>query len=71
MNIVDIFNNDAFSIVSLTDAINSLPFKPGRIGKMGLFAPRHIETTAAAASLTLVCITVAPKTPTYTAPFAK
>lgn len=47
MAMPDVFNDDMFSLVSLTDAINHLPYKPGRIGEMGLFAPKGITTTTA------------------------
>ena len=36
---LDIFsNNPAFSLTSLTLAMNRFPFQPGRIGSLGLFA---------------------------------
>lgn len=44
---LDIFNSDFFSIVSLTDAINKPIFKPGRIGEMGVFLEKGITTTTA------------------------
>jgi|LGVE01.1.fsa_nt_gb hypothetical protein len=44
--ILDIFNNDAFGVVSLTDAVNKMPFVPGRVGQLGLFANRGVATTA-------------------------
>ena len=44
---LDIFNNDAFSVVSLTQTINRLAFKPGRIGELGLFSADRISTTMA------------------------
>lgn len=34
---LDIFNDDAFTNVSLTDGINIAPFVPSRIGGMGIF----------------------------------
>ena len=34
---LDIFHNNAFGVVPLTDAINKPVFQPGRIGQMGLF----------------------------------
>jgi Phage major capsid protein E len=46
-NVFDIFNDDAFSLVSLTDSINKLPFIPGRLGQLGLFAEVPINTTVA------------------------
>ncbi|KAB2876899.1 MAG: major capsid protein [Bauldia sp.] len=41
----DIFLNDAFSVIAMTEAINKIPFVPGRIGRMGLFAERRITAT--------------------------
>ena len=45
--LLDVFSGDAFSVVSLTAAINRIPYKPSRIGAMGLFATRGITTTIA------------------------
>lgn len=41
---LDIFNGDAFSIQRLTDAINKMPFVPGRLGGMGLFENYGVDT---------------------------
>lgn len=41
---IDVFKNDAFSLSSLTATINNLPYKPGRIGSLGLFEERGIST---------------------------
>lgn len=46
MPTLDIFNNNAFSAISLTDAINKVPFIPGRIGNLGLFMETGITTTS-------------------------
>jgi len=43
---LDIFRSDAFSLTSLTDAILKAPYKPGRIGQLGLFRERGIPTTS-------------------------
>lgn len=43
---IDVFNNDAFSLQSLTAAINDIPYKPGRIGELGLFNEQGISTTS-------------------------
>jgi len=43
---LDIFNRDIFGVVSLTDAINLLPYKPARIGQLGLFTPKPVRTTS-------------------------
>lgn len=45
MPMLDVFNDDAFNTVSLTDAILKAPHKPGRIGELGLFRSRGITTT--------------------------
>jgi hypothetical protein len=44
---LDVFNGDAFNTVSLTTAINKLPYAPGRLGQMGLFGRRGITTLVA------------------------
>lgn len=46
MPLLDVFNNDAFSVKSLTDAIVKAPFKPSRVGALGLFGDRGITTTS-------------------------
>jgi hypothetical protein len=45
---LDIFRSDAFGMVSLTTAINKLPYKPSRIGEMGIFNEKGIPTTSVA-----------------------
>jgi len=47
MSLLDIFNDDAFSLTSLTATINNQPYKPGRIGELGLFTESGINTTSA------------------------
>lgn len=42
---MDIFNGDAFSLQSLTQAINDTPYQPMRIGQLGLFSETPIDTT--------------------------
>ncbi|MBL4699644.1 MAG: major capsid protein [Phycisphaeraceae bacterium] len=44
---LDIFNNNAFSAVSMTQSINILPHQPRRIEQMGLFDFEGISTTTA------------------------
>lgn len=41
---LDIFSNDAFSLTSLTDAIQNTPYQPSRIGSSGLFVEDGIST---------------------------
>ncbi len=42
--VLDVFSGDAFSVTSLTDAINKIPHKPGRLGEMGLFQNKGVTT---------------------------
>lgn len=42
---LDIFNNDAFSVVTMTDAINEMQFVPGRIAELNLFDAEGVDTT--------------------------
>lgn len=42
---MDIFNDDAFSAVSMTEALEDIEFKPGLITSMNLFEPVPITTT--------------------------
>jgi len=46
MPTLDVFNGDAFSLVSLTDSVNKIPYKPGLIGQMGIFPERGVTTTS-------------------------
>lgn len=46
-NTLDVFKGDAFSSSSLTASINALPFKPGRLGAMGIFRRKPINTNVA------------------------
>jgi hypothetical protein len=42
---LDIFNGDAFSVISMTDAVNNVPFVPGRAGQIINWNERGITTT--------------------------
>lgn len=44
----NVFDDPAFGVVPLTDAINKLKFIPGRLGRLGLFSTSSISTTAVA-----------------------
>ncbi len=44
MPMLDIFSNDAFSVTSLTDAINKMPYSPGQAGQLGLFKESGVST---------------------------
>lgn len=45
MPMLDVFNQDAFSVTSLTDAINAVPFVPGRAGRVVDWNEQGITTT--------------------------
>jgi hypothetical protein len=44
---IDLFNDDAFSVASLTGAINDITYVPGRLAKLGLFATQNLDVTIA------------------------
>ena len=46
MPALDIFNNDAFSVINLTQAINDQPHQPTKLGDMRLFEESGINTTS-------------------------
>lgn len=41
---MDVFNTSAFSTVSLTGAVNKIPFVPDMLGTMGIFTPTPVRT---------------------------
>jgi hypothetical protein len=41
---LDVFDADAFNLVNLTAALQKLPYKPGRIGELGLFENKPTST---------------------------
>ncbi len=45
MPLVDVFSGNAFSTITLTDAVNKMPFVPGRAGSLGIFEEFGIPTT--------------------------
>lgn len=44
---LNVFNSDAFNTVSMTEAIDKLPYRPKRLGQMGLFKEKGITTAIA------------------------
>lgn len=44
-SVLDVFKADGFSVGALTDAINLVPNKYGRVQQMGMFSPARINTT--------------------------
>jgi len=47
-DILNIFNQDPFSAIALTDAVQRNPFQPVGLGQMNIFDPNPIRTTALA-----------------------
>lgn len=43
---INLLDNDAFTLAGLTAAVNNLPFKPGKLSAMGLFDEQGITTTS-------------------------
>jgi Phage major capsid protein E len=48
MTVLNIFNNDAFSLASLTDVVNNLKYRPSRLKELGLFKETPISTLTVA-----------------------
>lgn len=48
MAAIDIFKSDAFSTVSITSALNNVPFQPSFLRDLNLFAPRPVRTETVA-----------------------
>ena len=46
MPVLDVFTSDAFSVTSLTDAINKRPFIPGRAGQVAGWQEGGVATTS-------------------------
>ena len=44
MSILNIFSQDAFSVMGLTDALREIKYTPSRIGQLGLFQTTSIDT---------------------------
>lgn len=44
MPVFDIFNDDAFSIIRLTEAMREVKYVPSRIGQLGIFGSESIDT---------------------------
>lgn len=45
---LDIFNDDAFSVISLTGVVNKMPYLPGQVGALNLFAEAGVASTTIA-----------------------
>lgn len=60
---LDIFRDDVFGVISLTDALNNLKYVPSRIGQLGLFIPSGITTTGVAIERKENALVLVPPTP--------
>jgi Phage major capsid protein E len=62
-NILDVFKENPFSVVNLTDGINKLAFVPSRTGEMGLFKPSGVTTLSIAIEQKENVLILVPPTP--------
>lgn len=60
---LDIFRNDAFSVIQLSEAIRNLPYKPATIGNMGLFTGASVSTLTIAIESINGVLRLVPPTP--------
>lgn len=60
---LDVFNDDAFSVVSLTAAINERPHQPGRLGQLGYFDEQGITTTTLSIEMESDSLSLVPARP--------
>lgn len=44
MNLVDVFNSDAWSMITMTEAVNEADYKPELLGRMGIFEEVPVAT---------------------------
>ena len=65
---MDIFNNDAFSLVSMTEGVERLPTVPSFLGSLNLFASTGISTNIASIERVGQTLQLIPTTPRGTAP---
>jgi hypothetical protein len=66
---LDIFStNPAFSVTSLTLALNRMPFQPGRIGDLGLYSDRRLSTTTTTVEVKNNRLALIPSQPRGTPP---
>jgi len=48
MAILDVFNNDAFSMTSMLDTVDQMDYQPSALGAMGIFTPNPVRTETVA-----------------------
>jgi len=61
--ILDIFNDQAFSAVSLTDTVNVVPNMYGRLNELGLFTNEPVSTTSVAIDIANGVLNLLPTRP--------
>lgn len=60
---MDAFNNKAFSMVSLTAAVNKVDYVPGLLGSLNIFEPEPVYTRTVAVERTAKGLTLIPTSP--------
>lgn len=70
-SILDVFNGEAFTVESLTNVINRLPYVPTRIGDLGLFTSQGMTTTVAVVEAANGVLTLVPSVPRGSPPQPK
>src|SRR5687767_8607801 len=62
-DILNVFDDDAFGMVTLTGLVNSQPYAPGQIGRLGLFDEEGVNTTHVAFDIIAGVLTLVAPTP--------
>lgn len=68
MATMDIFNSDAFSMVSLTEALNEQEFQPSFLRNRGIFTPKRVRTETVAIESKAGVLSLIPTSPRGAAP---
>lgn len=63
MATLDIFNSNAFSLVSLTDRINRQPYVPSKISRLNIFEEKGVNTTIISVEEKSGLLSLIPTTP--------
>src|SRR6185436_4379028 len=71
MPTLDVFNGDAFGLVSMTDTVNKIPYEPGLVGRMGIFPDRGVTTTSIEIEEKAGVIRLIPTNPRGAPPFVQ
>jgi len=66
---MDIFNNSAFSMTSLSGVVNKLDYQPQLLGELGLFEPMPVRTRTVFVDRRDGGLTLIPTSPTGAAPY--